>query len=538
MKFEEVISLTDQEIIKNFITQNATRFNQELQLRAPLSHIMRDWETEKSHWLYKLLGNNITISKPYSWAVRREDRIEEMKRVLTRTLFGREFYEKWMKLIDTLAHNHELTRDGNYYNLQSLPGDSWRLVDNVCGLRYDVPMPDGKKYKVEPNTKAIRAIKKIAEAYNIPGVVEFVNKHSQALNRPDRDVEITLSIHPMDYMTMSENSTWSSCMKWSDVGDYRQGTVEMMNSSCVVVAYISWSEYGLTGWNDKKWRKLFIVDESLILGVRGYPYEDDNLDVVIMEWLKELAETNLGWSYEDKMIWAEGDDGERVVWYEDDNYNEVGSFEIETGFMYSDFYNKHPLYLSKTTEYGCTLCYSGRSMCMLCGDTLYWDDASGCTLACYDCEPVAYCACCSEDYPSNEMMLVDGEHICPHCYEDRLVKDFYTAEVHIPRVCQRFSVLDITKDYAREIHTDSDYDIYVYKDNLEQFVKEHKCYVFKRGYYGSYQAGILWEDARKIAENSDFNYFDLDNVRFDSFNGVYECRREENIDNYPVYYYD
>ena len=74
--------------------------------------------------------------------------------------------------------------------------------------------------------------------------------------------------------------------------------------------------------------------------------------------------------------------------------------------------------------------------------------------------------------------------------------------------------------------------------DLEKFVKEHKCYVFKRGYYSSYQAGILLEDARKIVENSDFNYFDLDNVRFDSFNDVYECRREENIDNYPVYYYD
>ena len=63
MKFEEVISLTDQEIIKNFITQNATRFNQELQLRAPLSHIMRDWETEKSHCVIVSLlinWNNIT----------------------------------------------------------------------------------------------------------------------------------------------------------------------------------------------------------------------------------------------------------------------------------------------------------------------------------------------------------------------------------------------------------------------------------------------------------------------------------------------
>ena len=45
---------------------------------------------------------------------------------------------------------------------------------------------------------------------------------------------------------MSDNDYgWDSCMGWMNEGEYRLGTVEMMNSPCIVVAYIDGEE----AWN-------------------------------------------------------------------------------------------------------------------------------------------------------------------------------------------------------------------------------------------------------------------------------------------------
>ena len=72
---------------------------------------------------------------------------------------------------------------------------------------------------------------------------DFRIKHSRILSEKEFIGRLSLSIHPLDFMTMSDNdSDWSSCMSWRTCGSYRRGTVEMMNSPCVVVAYLSASK--------------------------------------------------------------------------------------------------------------------------------------------------------------------------------------------------------------------------------------------------------------------------------------------------------
>ena len=61
-------------------------------------------------------------------------------------------------------------------------------------------------------------------------------------------------------------------MSWFEKGEYRQGTVEMMNSECVVVAYLE-STTNMTirdgEWNSKRWRELFVVDENVLANGAG-----------------------------------------------------------------------------------------------------------------------------------------------------------------------------------------------------------------------------------------------------------------------------
>jgi hypothetical protein len=50
---------------------------------------------------------------------------------------------------------------------------------------------------------------------------------------------LVLSIHPIDFMTSSDNASgWTSCMNWRDDGGYSSGTIEMMNSNMVIIAYL------------------------------------------------------------------------------------------------------------------------------------------------------------------------------------------------------------------------------------------------------------------------------------------------------------
>ena len=54
---------------------------------------------------------------------------------------------------------------------------------------------------------------------------------SQLLNTRAFTGNLCISIHPLDYITMSDNSYgWTSCMSWLKKGNYAGGTVEMMNS--------------------------------------------------------------------------------------------------------------------------------------------------------------------------------------------------------------------------------------------------------------------------------------------------------------------
>ena len=88
-------------------------------------------------------------------------------------------------------------------------------------------------------------------------------------------------------------------MSWDECGDYRIGTVEMMNSKNTIVAYLkgdtemtrAYNTYTKNynfKWNNKKWRELFVIDEATLLGIKGYPYAHSELEAQVFNWIKEL----------------------------------------------------------------------------------------------------------------------------------------------------------------------------------------------------------------------------------------------------------
>jgi hypothetical protein len=297
----------------------------------------------------------------------------------------------------------------------------------------------GKVIKIPKGCKIMKGLRKVANAFNIDGFEDFRLEHSRILNRKYLEGNLRLSIHPLDYATMSFNECrWSSCMTW-DGGEYRQGTVEMMNSPCVVMAYLTANKDMIVGpihWSNKKWRELFIVDEDIICNIKGYPYAHDGLEKIVIDWLKELSKVNLNWN-----SWTE----ESYKIYNNTPVtigplSRAVTFDFSTGYMYNDIYanSSTPVlgYISLDAGEYRVIHYSGPSECMSCGETEIEIDNEQ-FLLCQDCEPVPCCSCCGEYYSENDLIYYNGDKYCEDCFNEH----FFCCEI-----CEDYASVEDCKE--------------------------------------------------------------------------------------------
>jgi hypothetical protein len=257
---------------------------------------------------------------------------------------------------------------------------------------------------------------KIAEAFNLKGFEEFRLEHSLLVNQKNLYGTLCLSIHPLDYMTMSDNDEgWDSCMSWTDVGDYRSGTIEMMTSKCVVVAYLKNDERDYCpkelrncdwSWNSKRWRELYVVTEDVITNVRPYPFVNEDLTKIALNTLRDLAKKNLGWnSYTNKVA-------------ELPHRDEDLRFAFETGNMYNDFDNddfvNYGFWNPNLPNGTHWTYYSGPLVCMYCGNQPDYMENNN--LICDDCDNRVMCWNCGDRHPAELMTYTeDGEYLCCNC---------------------------------------------------------------------------------------------------------------------------
>lgn len=118
--------------------------------------------------------------------------------------------------------------------------------------------------------KALKQLNGILHFMDDDEFEEFRICQSMCTNTTALEGKLCLSIHPLDYMTMSDNACdWSSCMSWQEDGCYRMGTVEMMNSPCVIVAYLESSHPMYFSreatWNSKNGAPSILLLQILLL---------------------------------------------------------------------------------------------------------------------------------------------------------------------------------------------------------------------------------------------------------------------------------
>lgn len=394
----------------------------------PKEEAMSLWGKNKET-LFKLLGEQLIISKPYDFydpnEVKRKDVIQLFE--------THEFPKYFTEALDALVASGKFPGYPAGRLKHSVQCSTCLMANSYIYEDFSFVNPKNQRIiRIATNTKLMRIYRQIIEAFdlNFDLYEDFRIKISQINNAANIKGNLTLSIHPLDFATMSDNSNnWSSCMSWSKNGDYRAGTLEMLNSPYIICAYInSIAPYWLNSsdsWNSKKWRMLFIVDKDVIMGIKSYPFHSEEIEKDVATWIKELAETNLGWKYQND--------------YKDISIGlGLTDFSTTTQYMYNDLmqcYNQKTAYVSET-YIGKKLDLSPAIQCNCCGkinnitSNLFSEVYD---IVCEDCHaPVVYCTCCESKirYEDDIVKLPDGDIICRCCYEDNYQTCDKCGKVH------------------------------------------------------------------------------------------------------------
>lgn len=247
-------------------------------------------------------------------------------------------------------------------------------------------------------------------------IKQFENLMSLNINRTISS-DIILSIHPLDFMTMSDNdSNWISCMSWREFGSYRSGTVEMMNSASIVIAY-SKAEKTMNlfegndkyKWNNKTWRELFIVTKDFIYPIKGYPYHSKEFEEFVINKIAELGEKNCGFKYRKDFC-----KGVSPQFYTNNMYNDTTCRTAEIIGKLSTGLTEEAV---KEIEFN----YSGNFVSSTSGDIIGLDPdyETGLLADAADC-PYYKCPHCGQIvlYDAVSWSDYEGEYVCDNCYTE------------------------------------------------------------------------------------------------------------------------
>lgn len=380
--------------------------------------LLKQWHDAKSQHLFKMLDGNLSLSKHINIEMPRNVLEQEMASMCEQQSY---FFDKLVTRLreklgileyNTWRHENTPEEDAQYemYDrfIRHLMRDDY-LVDNriTCDGHFEI---DGKKYAFTKGQKIMRAVKPVAKALGLEEDFEaFRQAHSQVLNVKNLTGELVLSIEPLDYATASDNANgWSSCMSWYEGGCYRAGTIEMMNSQWVLCAYLK-SEKNVMKvgrgqeWPSKKWRAWMLIHEDFILCNRHYPYDNEALARIAIDWATELAHEKLGWSYEENIT----------------HTSEDSRYIFGTSLMYNDISGNEFVRWGCHTRKGWSkpyMNYSGPSMCINCGAEL--EDSEASTLLCNECRGDAKCECCGGIIDREDCATgLNGEMLCWDCYD-------------------------------------------------------------------------------------------------------------------------
>lgn len=309
--------------------------------------------------------------------------------------------------------------------------------------------------KINKGTKVIKAFKHFINDEELLEAIQ--NKASELIQENKISGELILSVHPLDFLSSSENNAkWRSCHALD--GEYRAGNLSYMQDKTTIIAYLR-GEGGETHklpnfpesvpWNNKKWRCLFFIDNqedsSLIFAGRPYPMAVDGiLESVRLALTARLNSHNRYWCKPDWTEWSD-ETITAVTVGQNTHYNRVDGYYFFLGteifrnnhlikdakhsMHYNDLLHSscyQPLYCYDKSSYfgsGAKLRIGAETACLWCGEDYV---STRDTMMCKHCEcehgpmdndDYMHCEYCGARHYHGDMHDIDGVWVCQLCYD-------------------------------------------------------------------------------------------------------------------------
>lgn len=442
---------------------------------------LRYWSHSKQK-LYKLLGNKLIYKAPFEYEKDHNVLRLELNMLYENSKFLDMFYADFLPALRDKIKDENKSDLFNCYQSVSI-----KHLVSFTGLLND-KVDTNFKYKAEnkKNTlqiskgmKPIKAIQKVLNYFDfvleedthkklMTEFEKFRLAHSRIFNNKIIKGQLCISIHPLDFMTMSDNNMgWTSCMSWRDKGCYHEGTIEMMNSNNVVCCYIESDDIPFYfnkskgedkkeyRWNNKKLRELAYVTKDIIMNGKSYPYNSEDFNETVITTLKNLANKNLKWSYsfgpevyKDMDHFFSGRAMNVLRRHRANNTTKKHSIIFDTKGMYNDILNDTPnnrfkCYRNKVKKTK-IISISGKANCVCCNKSIVTTDwtyndvydldyndryNNMSDIICEDCKSDFTCHFCGKVFDTKlkyeiltEPYASDGfkTKICSECFEQRI----------------------------------------------------------------------------------------------------------------------
>lgn len=290
--------------------------------------------------------------------------------------------------------------------------------------------------------KTSRIINAICKKYGLDKHPEYnalFARLADSLNPMQVKRTALLSVHPCDYLEMSNrNNSWSSCHCLND-GEYHGGTLSYMNDECSMIFYTIDDDVTEDFYKaPKRTRQVFCYNDGILLQSRMYPQTDDN---EARDMYRNIVQRTIANCLELPNLWTlkrDQDEVSRRVNTHDDalHYHdyEYKSYKPNISLLkeasvgeYDSILVGHTAYclecvepVSETNTTYCDGCSDdGYVTCEDCGHRVHEDDAHYIYGYYYCDECCSYCEVC-ESYTTEETTEVHAHnsgtyYVCPSC---------------------------------------------------------------------------------------------------------------------------